>query len=70
MQLPFAVSQSPALQGGREESSREGRDSAMSYRLSALLLFPKLDARPGAWLLLLTAVCSFVAIRALEMGHF
>lgn len=51
------------------DSSREGRDCDLSRRLTALLLFPKLDARPGAWLLLLTGVCSFVAIRALELAQ-
>jgi hypothetical protein len=69
MQLPFAP-QRPALPGGRMDSSREGRDCELSRRLTGLLLFPHLDARPGAWLLLLTGVCSFVAIRALELAHF
>jgi hypothetical protein len=56
--------------GGEMASSREGRDCELSRRLTALLLFPRLDARPGAWLLFLTAVCSFVAIRALELAQF
>jgi hypothetical protein len=48
----------------------EGRDCERSRRLTALVLFPKLDWRPGAWLLFLTSVCTFVAVRALEMGPF
>ena len=51
-------------------SSREGRDCELSRRITALLLLPRLDATPGPWLLLLTAVCSFVAVRALELGIF
>jgi hypothetical protein len=54
---------------GEMASSREGRDCELSRRLTALLLFPRLDARPGAWLLFLTAVCSFVAVRALELAQ-
>ena len=69
MPLPFAP-QRTALQVGRTESSREGRDSESSWRMTVLLLFPRLDARPGPWLLLLAGVCSFVAVRALELGHF
>jgi hypothetical protein len=52
------------------DTSREGRDCDLSRRLTALLLFPRLNALPGPWLLLLTAVCSFVAIRALELAQF
>jgi hypothetical protein len=66
MQLPIATRRA-ALSGGFVEVSREGRDNELSRRISALLLFPYLNARPGPWLLFLTAVCSFVAIRALEM---
>jgi hypothetical protein len=69
MQLPFA-SHRTTLRGGRMDSPREGRDCDLSRRLTALLLFPNLDARPGPWLLLLTAACSFVAIRALELAQF
>jgi hypothetical protein len=69
MQPPFARRR-PALSEGRVDSSREGRDCELSRRLTALLLFPHLNARPGPWLLLLTGVCSFVAIRALEMAQF
>jgi hypothetical protein len=69
MQAPFA-SRRPALpQGGSLESSREGRDCERSHRLTVLLLFPRLGARPGPWLLFLAAVCSFVAVRALELGY-
>ena len=32
-----------------------------------LVLFPHLDARPGPWLLALVSVCTFVAVRALEL---
>jgi hypothetical protein len=67
MQRPFAHHRT-ALPGVGMHSSREGRDCDLSRRLTALLLFPRLDATPGAWLLLLTAVCSFVAVRALELG--
>lgn len=49
-------------------SPREGRDCEGSHRLTVLLLFPRLNAWPGAWLLLLAAACSYVAVRALEMG--
>ncbi|HEX2546876.1 MAG TPA: hypothetical protein VHL79_18485 [Ramlibacter sp.] len=69
MQLPLS-SRRPALSVGRLESSREGRDSELSWRTTMLLLFPRLDARPGPWLLFLASVCSYVAIRALELGHF
>lgn len=68
MRLHFAPRR-PALPDGRLECSREGRDSELSRRITALLLFPRLDARPGPWLLFLTGVCSFVAIRALELAH-
>jgi hypothetical protein len=50
--------------------SREGRDCELSRRITALLLFPRAGASPGPWLLFLTAVCSFVAVRALELGLF
>jgi hypothetical protein len=49
--------------------SRQGRDCELSRRVTARVLFPR-DGRPGAWLLLLAAVCSFVAVRALELGPF
>jgi hypothetical protein len=55
----------PVLDGAA--SCREGRDSDLSRRMSALLLFPRCDARPGAWLLLLAATCTYVAVRALEL---
>jgi len=48
----------------------EGRQCEQSRKLTALLLFPRLDARPGRWLLFLTGVCAFVVIRALELGQF
>jgi hypothetical protein len=70
MQVPFAPRRPALPQGGSVDSAREGRDCERSRRLTALLLFPRLDARPGAWLLFLAGVCSFVAIRALEMAQF
>ena len=62
---PYAASRAARL-----GTSGEGRDCELSRRLTALLLFPKLDWRPGAWLLFLASVCTFVAVRALEMGPF
>lgn len=59
----------PAVPGGPAASSREGRDCELSHRLTVQLLFPRFT-RPGPWLLFLAAVCSFVAVRALEMGRF
>ncbi|HEY0823950.1 MAG TPA: hypothetical protein VGD76_09210 [Ramlibacter sp.] len=59
-----------AVPGGCADAGSEGRDCELSRRITALLLFPHLDARPGAWLVLLAAVCTFVAVRALEMGPF
>jgi hypothetical protein len=70
MQLPFAPRRPAMLPAARVESSREGRDSEGSRQATVLLLFPTLGARPGPWLLFLSAVCSFVAIRALEMAQF
>jgi hypothetical protein len=70
MPLHFPPRQPALSEGAYVESSREGRDSQCCQRITALLLFPRLDARPGPWLMFLTAVCSFVAVRALEMGHF
>lgn len=55
-----------ALEGAGVPSSREGRDCEASHRLTTLLLLP--DARPGAWLVLLAATCTYVAVRALELG--
>lgn len=59
-----------APRAARLDASGEGRNCELSRRLTALLLFPRLDARPGAWLLFLAGVCTFVAVRALEMGPF
>jgi len=53
---------------GAAASNNEGRDCAVSQRITALLLFPRLDARPGGWLLLLASACTYVAVRALELG--
>jgi hypothetical protein len=58
------------LPGGECASSREGRDSERSWRATVLLLFPRLDARPGPWALLLVAVCGYVVVRILESGGF
>jgi hypothetical protein len=68
MHPPFVTSR-PVLDG-HAASSREGRDCELSHRVTALLLFPRLDARPGAWLLLVAATCTFVAVRALELSPF
>lgn len=70
MQLPFAPRRPALPQGGFLPPPREGRDCERSRRLTILLLFPRLNARPGPWLLFLTAICSFVAVRALEMGVY
>jgi len=69
MHPPFLTHRS-ALRVGRAESSCEGRDCELSRRLTALLLFPRLELLPGAWLLLLAATCTFVAVRALELAAF
>ena len=63
------VTRRPAVARRSGEGSREGRDCDRSHRLTVLLLFPRL-ALPGPWLLFLTGVCSFVAVRALELGRF
>ncbi len=70
MRMPLA-SRRPALAQGRfVECTREGRDCERCRRLTVLMLFPRLDARPGPWLLFLAGVCSFVAVRALEVLQF
>ena len=58
------------LPQGGAASSREGRDCEGSRRLTTVVLFPRLDAMPGPWVLFLTGLCSLVAIRALELGLF
>jgi len=69
--MPISLpTQHSALPGGDCASSREGRDCEGSWRLTVLLLFPRLDARPGPWALLLAAVCGYVAVRILESGGF
>lgn len=68
MHPPFASGR-PALPEGAA-GTREGRDSDMSRRLTALLLFPHGNARPGAWLLVLAAACTYVAVRSLELASF
>ena len=67
MQRLFAP-RSTACPVGRMDCLREGRDCERSHRLTALLLFPRLDAVPGPWLWFLASVCTFVAVRALEGG--
>jgi hypothetical protein len=67
---PSYATQRNALKGGSLQSTREGRDCPCSHRLTVLMLFPRLDALPGPWLLFLAAVCSFVAVRALELARF
>ncbi len=68
MRPPFANRRS--VLDGFAVSSREGRDCELAQRVTALLLFPRLDARPGAWLLLVAATCTYVAVRALELSPF
>jgi hypothetical protein len=63
---PPLAPRSPVLDGAAP--CREGRDSERSRRMTALLLFPGGDARPGAWLLLLVASCTYVAVRTLELA--
>ncbi|MBK6005143.1 hypothetical protein JJB11_03480 [Ramlibacter ginsenosidimutans] len=46
---------------------REGRDSELARRTTALVLCPRSEAAPGGWLLLLAASCTYVAVRALEL---
>jgi hypothetical protein len=68
MHPPF-LTRRHAVPGGPGESSREGRDCELSHRLTVLVLFPRFT-RPGPWLLFLAGVCSFVAVRALELARF
>jgi hypothetical protein len=70
MDRNYAIQPHLGLRAARLAASREGRDCERSHRITAQLLFPRLDARPGAWLLFLASVCTFVAVRALEMGPF
>ena len=70
MDPDFLATQPYAPLSARRVSSGEGRHCERSHRLTALLLFPRLNARPGAWLLFLAGVCTFVAVRALDMGPF
>lgn len=69
MHLPFACPRRrlSATVGG---AHGEGRNCELSQRMTALVLFPHLDARPGPWLLLLAAAGSYVAVRTLELGLF
>lgn len=67
MRHPLAT-QRHAHPGGCDAASEEGRNCELSQRLTTLLLFPRMDAMPGPWLLFLAAVCSYVAIRALELA--
>lgn len=67
---PRFLLQRPALPGGHGAPSREGRDCEASRRVTVLVLFPNADARPGAWLLFLASVCTYVAVRALELAVF
>ena len=70
MNRNFATQPQIAPRGARLAAAGEGRDCELSRRLTALLLFPRLNAIPGAWLLFLASVCTFVAVRALETGAF
>jgi hypothetical protein len=55
---------------GPEAWSREGRDSEASRRATAAVLFSRQGIVPAAWLLLLGACCTFVAVRALALPLF
>ena len=65
---PPLLLQRPVVPDGHGVSSREGRDCERSRRVTALMLFPGNGARPGPWLLLLASVCTYVAVRAFELG--
>ena len=68
---PTFLPRRPVLSRGAADSLEgEGRDSEMSRRITELLLFPHSHARPGGWLLLLAAACTYVAVRALELASF
>jgi hypothetical protein len=69
MHIPL-VHARKAIPAGYVASFREGRGCETSQRLTVRVLFPRLDARPGPWLLLLASVCTFVAVRSLELGLF
>jgi hypothetical protein len=58
------------LSAGAGIASGEGRGCELSRRATALVLFPRLDAIPGPWLLLLAATFTFVTVRTLELGIF
>ena len=68
MQMRYASRRKPVV--AYVDAGGEGRNCEECRRASALLLFPGLKALPGPWLLLLAGTCTFVAIRALEMGPF
>jgi len=59
--------QRAAFQSGSDAFSREGRDSELSRRVTAAMLFPR-EVLPGSWVLLLAATFTLVAVRALELG--
>lgn len=67
MQMRIALSRRRRPAEGRSVAN-EGRGCELSRRLTMLLLFPHLDARPGPWLLVLASVCTFIAVRVLEVG--
>jgi hypothetical protein len=69
--MPIPVAHTcKAVPAGGVAAFREGRGCELSHRLTVLLLFPRMDARPSPWLLLLASVCTFVAVRSLELGLF
>jgi len=68
--MPASFSHHSVLPGAPAESSREGRDCEWSWRMTVLLLFPRLNARPGPWAVLLAVVCAFLLVRILESGGF
>jgi hypothetical protein len=69
MHLPLAHARK-AVPAAYVAGFREGRGCEQCHRLTVRLLFPSSDARPSPWLLLLASVCTFVAVRSLELGLF
>ena len=55
---------------GPEAFSREGRDSEACRFATRRVLFSRQGLVPGAWIVLLAATCTFVAVRALSLPLF
>jgi hypothetical protein len=69
MHLPLAHARK-AVPAGYVAAFREGRGCDASRRMTVRLFFPRFDAMPGPWLMLLASVCTVVAVRSLELGVF